>query len=254
MTLNVIDVSQHNGAIAWRSVKGNVDAVILRAGYRGYGTAGTLATDKQFKANVTAANSLGIPVGVYWLSQAINETEAKAEAAYLVKLLKPYKISFPVYLDSEYCEPNANGRGDRISKAQRTKTGLAFLKAIRSAGYTAGLYCAENWFTDEIDGAAIRKAGFTIWCARLAGKPRIGAHDAWQYTWKAKVPGILGDVDANYFYKDFSAPAVKKKTVTEIAKEVIRGKWGNGAERRKKLESAGYDYNAVQAEVNRLLK
>lgn len=45
-----------------------------------------------------------------------------------------------------------------------------------------------------------------------------------------------------------------KKSNTEIAKEVIAGKWGNGAERKQKLEAAGYDYAAVQKEVERLLK
>lgn len=44
-----------------------------------------------------------------------------------------------------------------------------------------------------------------------------------------------------------------KKSVTEIAKEVIAGKWGNGDARKKNLTAAGYDYNEVQAEVNRLL-
>lgn len=45
-----------------------------------------------------------------------------------------------------------------------------------------------------------------------------------------------------------------KKTVAELAKEVIAGKWGNGADRKKKLEAAGYNYAAVQKEVNRQLK
>lgn len=45
-----------------------------------------------------------------------------------------------------------------------------------------------------------------------------------------------------------------KKSVDEVAKEVIAGKWGNGAERKKNLEAAGYDYNAVQKKVNQLLK
>ena len=45
-----------------------------------------------------------------------------------------------------------------------------------------------------------------------------------------------------------------KKTVTQIAKEVINGKWGNGEERKKKLKAAGYDYAAVQKKVNELLK
>ena len=44
------------------------------------------------------------------------------------------------------------------------------------------------------------------------------------------------------------------KTVTEIAKEVIGGNWGCGADRKKKLTAAGYDYDAVQCEVNRILK
>jgi N-acetylmuramoyl-L-alanine amidase CwlA len=45
-----------------------------------------------------------------------------------------------------------------------------------------------------------------------------------------------------------------KKSVTVIAKEVIQGKWGNGAERKKRLTDAGYNYNEVQKKVNQLLK
>lgn len=44
------------------------------------------------------------------------------------------------------------------------------------------------------------------------------------------------------------------KSVTEVAKEVIQGKWGNNPERKKKLEAAGYDYNAVQKKVNELCR
>lgn len=56
---------------------------------------------------------------------------------------------------------------------------------------------------------------------------------------------------------DVSAQAESKpgnKTVAELAREVIRGKWGVGADRKKRLTSAGYDYSAVQKEVNRILK
>lgn len=45
----------------------------------------------------------------------------------------------------------------------------------------------------------------------------------------------------------------KKKSNTEIAKEVLSGNWGNGTDRKKKLEAAGYDYEAIQKEVNKLL-
>lgn len=42
-----------------------------------------------------------------------------------------------------------------------------------------------------------------------------------------------------------------KKSNEEIAKEVLAGKWGNGAERKRKLTQAGYDYNAIQKIVNK---
>lgn len=47
--------------------------------------------------------------------------------------------------------------------------------------------------------------------------------------------------------------ADKLKSVDEIAKEVINGKWGSGAERKKRLEEAGYSYDEVQSKVNELL-
>lgn len=46
----------------------------------------------------------------------------------------------------------------------------------------------------------------------------------------------------------------QKKSIEEVAKEVIDGKWDNGAVRKKRLEAAGYDYQAVQAKVNELTK
>lgn len=49
-------------------------------------------------------------------------------------------------------------------------------------------------------------------------------------------------------------PNTDAKLLQEIAKEVIRGKWGNGAERKKRLEAAGYDYAEVQKIVNKLVK
>lgn len=46
----------------------------------------------------------------------------------------------------------------------------------------------------------------------------------------------------------------KTKSITEVAQEVLQGKWGNGQDRKKRLTQAGYDYSVVQAEVNRLIK
>ena len=53
---------------------------------------------------------------------------------------------------------------------------------------------------------------------------------------------------------DTSSAATAKKSVDEIAREVIQGKWGNGSARKQRLEAAGYDYSAVQSRVNQLMK
>jgi hypothetical protein len=52
----------------------------------------------------------------------------------------------------------------------------------------------------------------------------------------------------------FAKSAGAKKSVDKLAKEVIAGKWGNGASRKSALQKAGYDYATVQARVNELLK
>ena len=55
-----------------------------------------------------------------------------------------------------------------------------------------------------------------------------------------------------YDAEPVSEPVVTSKTITQIAREVLKGKWGNGSARKANLTAAGYDYNAVQREVNRL--
>lgn len=63
----------------------------------------------------------------------------------------------------------------------------------------------------------------------------------------------------NYFgitYKKADSepkPIPSKKSVDELAREVIRGEWGNGSDRKNSLTEAGYDYDAVQARVNEIL-
>lgn len=66
------------------------------------------------------------------------------------------------------------------------------------------------------------------------------------------IPNKLGTYDDGYAAK-LKAQQKAKKNVSEIAQEVIKGLWGNGAERKKKLTAAGYNYNEVQAEVEKHL-
>ena len=71
---------------------------------------------------------------------------------------------------------------------------------------------------------------------------------------KAKAAGFT---DAYITTTTGSTPEQAKpvlKSIDEVAKEVIQGKWGNGVDRKNKLTAAGYDYSAVQSRVNELCK
>lgn len=95
----------------------------------------------------------------------------------------------------------------------------------------------------------------------------IGVYDGEKYTYECTVSGgsfkIIKTVAKTRGWTNWGKCKYieyvdekkdNKKSVKDIAKEVINGKWGNGETRKKKLEKAGYNYKEVQKEVNRLLK
>lgn len=65
-----------------------------------------------------------------------------------------------------------------------------------------------------------------------------------------KLLGVSGGSSVSGVVPSNPAPV---KSLDEVAKEVINGKWGNGSERKERLEASGYVYSAVQAKVNELL-
>lgn len=65
--------------------------------------------------------------------------------------------------------------------------------------------------------------------------------------------GICNYFGITYKAKEEPKPIPSKKSVDELAREVIRGEWGNGSDRKNSLTKAGYDYDAVQARVNEIL-
>ena len=104
----------------------------------------------------------------------------------------------------------------------------------------------------------IKKAGFDTYMVQVDGlyKVQVGA-----YSKKSNADAMAAKLKASGFdtyITTKSGTAVsagtQKKSVTELAKEVIAGKWGNGSERKTRLTQAGYDYSAVQAKVNELMK
>ena len=244
--MKIIDVSKYNGAIDWKKAAYCCDGVIIRAGYRGYGS-GRLVVDPRYQENIEGAKKYGLPVGVYFVTQAITETEAVIEARYTIDLIKGSKshIHLPVFIDSEDGNGGA-GRADRkkLTIFKRTEILNAFCYEIRSAGYIPGIYASESWFQDRLDIDNLAKC--FIWVAKYSKrKPSIPYH-AWQYTDSGIINGIKGKVDIS----EFEAVKVVKKTDNELADEVIRGLWGTGDERIRRLTAAGYDYAAIQKIVN----
>ena len=69
---------------------------------------------------------------------------------------------------------------------------------------------------------------------------------------KANAKAALKKLQAAGFSAFITTEEGTGKSVDELAREVLQGKWGNGAERKKQLEAAGYDYAAVQKKVNQL--
>ena len=104
--------------------------------------------------------------------------------------------------------------------------------------------------------ARVKAAGFDTYMVQVGGlyKIQVGA-----YREKTNADNMLKKLKSagfDAFITTESGTAVSSsslKSIDEIAREVIRGDWGNGADRRKRLIAAGYDYAAVQARVNKLL-
>lgn len=201
--LNIIDISEANGVIDWNKVKTQIDGVILRVGYRGYGWAGTLMVDAKFHENAAKCRALGIPFGAYWLSQATSVSEALAEVEFIHAHLRHYDLRLPVFLDSEWGEAECGtGRADRLPKNVRTDLSLTLLRKLREYGYDTGLYTGVCWFKDDLDGEAIRRDGHHIWLASVEHVEPTIKYDAWQYSWQGQIDGISTKVDMNYFSEE----------------------------------------------------
>ena len=71
---------------------------------------------------------------------------------------------------------------------------------------------------------------------------------------KERTLNVNGFYIRGFVTPKYSAMATsEKKTVDQLAQEVLAGKWGTGSTRKKKLEAAGYNYDAVQKRVNEIL-
>jgi hypothetical protein len=154
--------------------------------------------------------------------------EIQSEARKVVEVLNGRKLQYPVWLDLEWNNQRSLG-AEQIHKLAE-----AFEKIITAAGYKFGIYCNVDWYLNVIC-SHLKKYDF--WIARYPAsdngtlqerlRPDFGV--GWQYSSKAKIPGISGTVDRNIFYKDYTATVKNenkgedtvKKTKSQIIQAVI---------------------------------
>lgn len=192
-----IDVSKWNKEIDWEKVKdAGVEFAIIRCGYRGAST-GALVLDPMYEQNIRGAIEAGIPVGVYFFTQAVDEVEAVEEASMVIRLIEDYDVDYPVFLDSE--SAGGEGRADGLEAGERTKIHKAFLDTIKAAGYETGIYGSRNWLNDRVDMEKL--SDYRTWLAEYADIPSYeGYYHMWQYTSKGSVDGIETRVDLDLCY------------------------------------------------------
>lgn len=193
-----IDVSKWQGEIDWDKVKNDgVQFAIIRAGYRGSVT-GSIVEDPYFQANIKGATASGIPVGVYFFTQAVNEVEAVEEASAVLELVKQYQLDYPIFIDTEGA--GGKGRADGLDPETRTLVCEAFCRTIENGGYSAGVYASRNWYNNNLK--TTRLDNYYIWLAEYRSVPLYqGYYKMWQHTSKGKVDGIKGNVDLNIAYE-----------------------------------------------------
>lgn len=260
-----IDVSHWQGAIDWAKVKAaGIQFAIIKSG----GSDAGFYTDPRWEENYKGAKANGIAVGAYYFvgPGCISAADGQADAERFLAQLKGKQFEYPVYIDVEATPAS--------KKAGATEAVIAFCRAMEAGGYYAGIYSSTySGFRDRLDDSKLTP--FTYWVAQYAAKCTYGgSYGIWQYSSSGQVNGIGGRVDLDISYQDFPSiikaggfngyakqttapkpitPVQPHKTVDELAREVLAGKWGNGDDRKNRITTAGYDYAAIQVKVNELL-
>lgn len=248
-----IDVSHYQKKIDWAKTKNVIDYAIVKIGEGRY----LNQKDEYFERNYAECKRLGIPVGVYFYTYAQSVNEVKEEVKCCLEWLKGKDLDLPVYFDAEW------DKLEKLGKELLTKIAYTFCEEIEKAGYWAGIYANLNWFTRCLNYDKLKNR-FTLWIANVDFTHNQtkyeGQYDMFQYSWVGKVDGVIANVDMDIMYRDLITDIknwkngkvieTPRKTEDEIVEEILRGEWGNGEERKQKLQNAGYEYNSIQQKVN----
>lgn len=252
--LKGIDISHHQRGI--NSYGSDVDFVIIKA------TEGVGYVDEQCDRLYQQAKKDGKLLGVYHFARPDLNNSAIAEADWFIKNIQGYIKEAILVLDWE------SGYLGNVAWVK------AFLDRVKEKTGVKALLYASRSPINSFNWSSVADADYGLWVAdygantgQAGNKPVVKwwpFYALWQYTSRGHISGYSGNVDMNYFYGDAetwrkyansssSVPKPAKKTNDEIAQEVLDGKWDNGEARKKKLEEAGYNYQAIQDIVNKKL-
>lgn len=196
-----IDVSTFQDEIDWNKVKNDsVEFAYIRIGRRG-ATTGLLYEDDLFESNYEGAKKAGLKIGVYFFSQAINETEARQEADWVIDKLKGKEIDLPIAYDCEevFLE-NELSRVIFLDKEDITKNALAFCRRLEEKNYHPIIYTYQFWADNYYDMEQL--SSYPIWFAQYdVDEPKLDYPiSIWQYSDKGTINGITTPVDLNIMF------------------------------------------------------
>lgn len=240
-----IDISKHNGEIDFKKVKEDgIDFVILRIGWIGNKENHTI--DEKFETNYKQAKAQNLKIGFYVYSYVETKSAMESAIKWVQKQIKGKDFELPLFIDIE------DEQISNLTKTELTNLCKQFCNGLD--GITTGVYANLSWFNNKLNVEDLEE--YKIWLAQWRDAETHSAKfkvDLWQYTSKGKVDGISGNVDLNKCLNctETEENITGKKSNGEIAKEVIYGKWGNGKDRKTKLENAGYNYAEIQEIVNK---
>lgn len=242
-----IDLSVWNEDVDYTKLKEQgIEFAIIRCGYG----KDKSQKDKMFEKHYEGLRQAGIKIGCYHYSYCNNINNAILEAENCLEYIKGKDFDLPVFYDLEEKTTSALGK-DTV-----TEIAKIFCDRIKQAGYKAGVYANLDWFQNYINVNEIEK-DYYIWLAQWSEKHSANFRvDFWQYTSNGKILGIPNNVDLNYQLTELEENTKiyeSKKSIEELANEVIEGKWGNGEERKNRLTESAYNYDEVQNLVNKKL-
>lgn len=252
MEIRGIDVSGENGRIDWKTVADyGMGFALLRVTEKGN------VTDQQFEANYKGCMDYGIPVGVYKYSYAASAAEIQEEAQKAVEALDGRRLDFPVWLDLEEHEAQRN-----LSKETLAAMIEVFASVVTAAGYRFGIYSNVDWYKHVLPDSA--KSKYDLWIASypyeddgsLQERLRPSFGVGWQYSSKARIPGITGNVDRDVFYKDYKEGIEMAKDLWTQTAELMARESGylekaSESSLDSKTGNAGYNnYTKYARDVN----